>query len=115
MTVLFDVPHSTSWKGITYHPGLQNIPDDLARALGYQEKIVPTAEVAPVVETFTTEEVAPTVAPATAEAVSAVETPTTLQNTEVLPAVETSTTEEVAPVVETPPTPPTEVRRRRSS
>jgi hypothetical protein len=102
MTVLFDVLHSTSWKGITYHPGLQNIPDDLARALGYQEKIVPD------------EEVAPTVTPTTAEAVSTVETPATLQNPEVLPAVETSTTEEVASVVEIPPTPLTEGRRRRS-
>ncbi|HEY9849537.1 MAG TPA: hypothetical protein V6D28_08785 [Leptolyngbyaceae cyanobacterium] len=98
MTVFFDVPHSIGWRGITYQPGLQDIPDDLAKALGYR-----VAETLVNVETSTTEEIS-----STAEVVPTAQTSTTEEissTAEVVPTAQTSTTEEISP---------TEGRRRRS-
>ncbi|HLO83957.1 MAG TPA: hypothetical protein VK203_02930 [Nostocaceae cyanobacterium] len=36
MQIVFEVPYSIGWKGETYQPGLQSIPEDLAKVLGYK-------------------------------------------------------------------------------
>jgi hypothetical protein len=33
--VKFNVPYSVGWRGTTYLPGIQTIPEELAQALGY--------------------------------------------------------------------------------